>query len=383
MASILILHASVGLGHRRAAEALGSAFAHRQAETVWVEDTLAYGGPIFRQLYASSYSGLSEKAPAIWAHFYRRSDEIETQLTAALRTLVSRLGVTELDALIDERKPDAIVCTHFLPVDLLIQERRRGRKIPPLFCVVTDYTGHVFWAYPDVDHYFVATSMTKWMFVQRGVPPDRITVTGIPVDPALADPKDRAMVRQALNLGDGPVIVLFGSGLTVKRVRQVVTDLLYSEVHGHLVVIAGRTTQLVDGLRNLSRHGRLNLTVLGFIDNVDDYVAASDLVIAKAGGLIVSEVLARGRPLVVVDPIPGQEEWNADHVVSVSAGVQVRLGQMVPRVVENLLTNTAHREVLEEGARRAGRPRAALTIAEEVLDVVARSGTAGTDLHVP
>jgi processive 1,2-diacylglycerol beta-glucosyltransferase len=152
MAQILILHASVGLGHRRAAEALGHAFTLRQAR-VQVEDTLDYGGSLFRQFYAGSYLDLSEKAPVLWAYFYRCVDDGESQLTQALRTLVDRLGVTELAALIARFQPDAIVCTHFLPGDLLAQERRLGRPIPRLFCVVTDYTGHFFWAHPDVDRY--------------------------------------------------------------------------------------------------------------------------------------------------------------------------------------------------------------------------------------
>ncbi len=364
---ILILHASVGLGHRRAAEALGRAFTLRHA-IVQVEDTLDCGGPLFRQLYAGSYLELSEKAPVLWAYFYRRADDSESQLTQALRTLVDRLGVTELPALIARCRPDAIVCTHFLPADLLAQERRRGMPIPPLSCVVTDYTGHVFWAYPEVDRYYVATAMTKRLLAQRGVSPERISVTGIPVDLAIAEPKDRAAMRDSLKLGAGPVVTLFGSGLTVKRVHQIVTDLLYEDVRGSLVVVAGRNAELAHALQDLPKRDRLPVRVLGFVDNVDDLVTASDLVITKAGGLIVSEVLARGRPLVVIDPILGQEEWNADYVVSVSAGVQLRLGQMVPLVVENLLKHPAHRQILEEGAARAGRPRAALTIVDDILE---------------
>jgi processive 1,2-diacylglycerol beta-glucosyltransferase len=362
---ILLLHASVGLGHRKAAEALSRAFTMRGA-TVRVEDSLDYGGALLRQLYAASYLEISEKAPVLWAYMYRRSEEIEGQLTQALRNLVDRLGLSALDTLIAHYQPDAIVCTHFLPIDVLAQERRDGKSVPPLFCVVTDYTGHVFWAYPEVDRYYVATPTTRTLLAQRGVAPERIHVTGIPVDPAIAEPKSRPEIRERLQL-EGPVITLFGGGLTVKRVQQIVTDLLYTSVRGTLVVVAGRNAELVGALQNLPQRERLAVRVFGFVDYVDDLVTASDLVIAKAGGMIVSEVLARGRPLVVIDPIPGQEEWNADHVVSVSAGVQVRLGPMVPVVVENLLSHPKHRRLLEEGAVAAGRPRAALTIADDIL----------------
>ena len=367
MSRILILHAAVGLGHQRAAEALGRAFSLRRAARVCVEDTLEHGSAFFRHLYARSYLELSEKVPALWAYFYQRADENETQLSQALRLLVDQIGVTELDALLARYQPDAIVCTHFLPVDLLVERRHRGLATPPLFCVVTDFTGHVFWAYPGVDGYFVAAPLTSQMLTQRGVPADRITVTGIPVDPAIAEPKDRYQVRQAYEIGPGAVITLFGGGLAVARVRQIVTDLLDRDLPGTLIVVAGRNAGLVNALQGMPRTQRLKLRLFGFVDVVDDLVTASDLVLTKAGGMIVSEVLARGRPLVLVDPIPGQEEWNADYVVSVSAGVQVRLGAMVSVVVENLINHPAHRQLLEAGAAAAGHPEAAFAIADAVL----------------
>ena len=367
MSRILILHVAVGLGHQRAAEALGRAFNIRCAGRVCVEDTLQHGSSFFRHLYARSYLELSEKVPALWAYFYQRTDENETQLSQALRSLVDQIGVTELDALVAHFQPDAIVCTHFLPVDLLIEKRQRGLLTPPLYCVVTDYTGHVFWAYPGVDGYFVATPLAGRMLTQRGVPADRITVTGIPVDPAIAEPKDREQVRQAYEMGPGAVITLFGSGISVARVRQMVTDLLKRDLEGTLIVVAGRNAGLVKALQGMPRTKRLKLRLFGHVDVVDDLVTASDLVLTKAGGMIVSEVLARGRPLVLVDPIPGQEEWNADYVVSVSAGVQVRLGPMVAEVVENLIHNAPHRQLLEAGATAAGHPGAAFTIADAVL----------------
>jgi processive 1,2-diacylglycerol beta-glucosyltransferase len=275
--------------------------------------------------------------------------------------------VTRLEALVEQRRPDAIVCTHFLPLDLLVDLRRRGRPVPPLYCVVTDFTGHVFWAYPDADGYFVATPLTAAMLVERGVPADRITVTGIPVDPALAEPKDRTRLRQTYQLGDGAVITVLGSGLSVERVQAIANDLLQRPIAGTLVLVAGRNAALQQSLRGLPPGRTLHPHVLGFVEYLDDLVAASDLVITKAGGLIVSEVLARGRPLVIIDPIPGQEEWNADYVVSVGAGVQLRLGAMVSEAVTHLLADTAHRELLTAGAARAGRPRAALDIASAVL----------------
>jgi processive 1,2-diacylglycerol beta-glucosyltransferase len=370
-ARILILHASVGLGHQRAAEALAGAFRQRGVARVRVADTLDYARPLFRRLYAGSYRELSEKAPALWAAFYERADQTETRLARELRTLADRLGVTRLMELIERERPDAIICTHFLPLDLLDRQRRLGQPLPPVYCVVTDYTGHVFWVYPRTDGYFAASPRAAMMLAERGTPLQRLIVTGIPVDPAIARPKDRLQTRRALGIEPGPVITLIGSGLLAGRVRQIVDGLLACDLAGTLVVVAGRNAALAEALTRRRAEGRLALRLLGFVDYMDDLVTASDLVITKAGGLIVSEALARGRPLVLIDPIPGQEEWNADHVVSAGAGIQLRRGEMAPAAVAYLLAHPDERQALEAAAARAGRPRAALTIADVVLSRVA------------
>lgn len=382
MSCILILHASVGTGHKTAAQALAKAFQQRGVEQVTVEDTLDHGSTLFRELYSRSYLELSEKAPILWAYWYENSDEDETKLTRDLRLFVSRLGVNKLDEVVQRCQPEAIVCTHFLPVDLFARARRKGKLSIPVYCVVTDYTGHVFWVHPEIDGYFVGTDATRKMLAQRGVPESLITVTGIPVDPEIATPKDRGEMRARHRLQDGPVITLMGSGLKTETVRQIVTGLLEQNLTGTLVVVAGRSKELQTELSDIASTGHLQVRVLGFIDYLDDLVAASDLVITKAGGLIVSEVMARHTPMVVVDPIRGQEEWNADYVVSVGAGVQVRLPRMVPVVVQHLITNPARLAMLRAGATQAGRPGAAFAIADQVLAAARQPATARPDVSV-
>jgi processive 1,2-diacylglycerol beta-glucosyltransferase len=166
--------------------------------------------------------------------------------------------------------------------------------------------------------------------------------------------------------------MLIGSGLNPKTVRQMVTGLLEREISGTLFVVAGRNKNLQEHLSDLKSSATLELRMVGFIDYLDDLTAISALVVTKAGGLIISELMARQTPLLIVDPVPGQEEWNADYVVATGAGVQVRLTEMVPVVVQNLLNTPAYLEALRAGAGRAGQPRAALDVADAIL---ARVGT--------
>ncbi len=194
-------------------------------------------------------------------------------------------------------------------------------------------------------------------------------MTGIPVHPALTCDKPRAALRQQwLNQSDQPLIVLFGGGLDSGRVRTIIKGLLATDMTATLVVVAGRNQRLLSEIADL--HGRpgLDLQKLGMITAVDDLIVAADLIITKAGGLIVSEVLARGRPMVIIDPIPGQEECNTDYLVGIGAAVTIRLPQHVPFAVRQLLIDAERLETMSNAARAVSRPRAALDIAEHILN---------------
>lgn len=368
MARVLILHASVGSGHKRAADALAAAFARRTPGQVRVEDVLDHTNPIFREAYSHSYLRLTDKLPELWGYVYEQTDRDFFRFATELRTLVDSTWAWGLRKLVREYAPHVIVCTHFLPVEVLAKRKGRARLTQPLYCIVTDYSAHAFWAYRDVDRYFVATEETRRELIDRKVPTEAIKVTGIPVHVDVAQPKTREERRQALGYAaDKPLITLFGGGLDPGRVRVIVKGLLQRQVRATMVVVGGRNRGLLNEINDLNGTPLLELHKLGFIDYVDDLVVASDLVITKAGGLTVSEVLARGRPMIIIDPIPGQEESNADYLASVGAAIGIRLPQHVPFAIEQLLSDSERLTAMSNDAARAARPRAALEIAEAIL----------------
>ena len=283
--------------------------------------------------------------------------------------MYSRVGVYKVDELAHLR-PDAILCTHFLPIDAALNSLAPAGLKAPVYCVVTDFVGHPFWAHPSIAGTFVGNEMTADMLVSHGVPRSSLHVTGIPVDPAIAQPKDAAAIRRQRQLGDGPLITLIGSGIEDDKVRNMAQGILARNVAGTLCIVAGRNHTLQQSLAGLSGNGRLSLRVLGFIDYMDDLIAASDLVITKSGGLITSEVIARGAPLVVTEPIRGQEEFNADYVVTAGVGVQARLTDSVPYMVESLVADAPRLAHMRRNAAEVGRPRAALDIAANVLKAI-------------
>jgi processive 1,2-diacylglycerol beta-glucosyltransferase len=193
-------------------------------------------------------------------------------------------------------------------------------------------------------------------------------VTGIPIRLEIAQPKPMGEMRMRHQLPlEEPLVTLFGGGIDSKRVRLVVSLLLRSRTPGTLVVIPGRNEKLSQEIADLTDGPHMKLIKLDKIEFVDDLVAASDLVITKAGGLIVSEILARGTPMVIFEPLPGQEEWNADVVSGYGAGIQVRMPEMAALATLRLLNQPERLQAMRDHAQDVGRPRAALDIAEYIL----------------
>lgn len=373
---ILILYASIGGGHKSAAEALEQAFALRGIEQVSVRDIFEFGGELLRKAVVGGYETTSEKAPLLWKKFYESGDVSDPKRAAfknALRGHAQRpLFVLTLDKYVKEYAPDIIIGTHFMPLEILLPLKRKGEITAPMHEVITDFMVSSDWIQNGVDSYFVASEFTRDGMIARQMDPDLIHVTGIPIKPDFAVPKDRATARERVGLTTGHVITLLGGGIQSNRVRRVAQDLLSTGLHGTLVVAAGRNQELLDELQDVQDSANLRVLKLGFIDYMDDLVAASDVVITKAGGLTVSEILARGTPMIIIDPIPGQEEWNADFVAGSGAGIQLRLVETAPAAAVTLLGEPTRLENMRAHAQAVGKPSAAYEIADAVLKSVLR-----------
>lgn len=372
MTRILILYASLGSGHVSAAKALREAFSRFPGVEVQIEDALEHANPILRETLTTVYERLSERVPKLYRVIYEGSDVADLEESISDNLLFAKIErpfLRDLERLVRDSRSDAIICVQQIPSRLLQLLDRKGELPQSHYVVVTDVMAHSTWISPGVEGYFLPSDLTAEVLVQRGVDASLVHVTGIPIKLEIAEPKSKAEMRSRHNLPiEGPVITLFGGGLQVKRVRQMVTKLLESSVGGVLAIVAGRNETLLEKLADLTDSDQLKLRKLGSIDYVDDLVVASDLVITKAGGLITSEILARGTPMIIIDPFPGQEEWNADMVAMIGAGIQLRLPEMVSSAVAHLLSHPEQLAFMQQQSQAMGQPRAALKIAELVLD---------------
>jgi processive 1,2-diacylglycerol beta-glucosyltransferase len=374
-ARIAILHATAGAGHKSAAQALAAAIAERDPSTTVREvDTLVFASRLYRGTYAASYNAMATRAPALWGALYHSwASAPVNRGTAPVRLAVDRLNLRRLVRVLERESPDAVVCTHFLPVEALSPIRGRGRLRVPLYCVITDFTAHPFWVFPHVDRYFVASERVANELAGHGVAHERIEVTGIPVDPAFAISLGRDAARARVGLDPRePVVLVMGGGAGIGPLCELAERVAALALEPRVVVLAGTNARLLAELatRPAARAGRI--VPVAYTREVPVWMEACDVVVSKAGGLTCSEALVKRAPLVVFKPTPGQEVRNSEYLEAGGAAMHADTIAEVETTVGRWLADPAARERVREAAGRLAHPDAAARIAARVLAGVER-----------
>ena len=369
---VLVLSASAGAGHVRAAQALERALvATGRVQEVRHVDVLQYTSKLFRRVYAQTYLDLVNRAPEVLGWLYDYFDEPGRH--ERLRLALNKLNTTRFVRLLERERPDWAVSTHFLPAEIIAWLRSKGRLATRQAIVVTDFDIQAIWLTHHVDRYFVALDETRVHLERLGVPPDAITVSGIPIDPVFAEPKAARAMRAKHGLApELTTILVSAGGFGVGPVEALVRTLLELQHPAQLVVICGRSEDLKRRLDKLAgaRPPKLNpaLHVVGYTTEMDEYMAAADLLVGKPGGLTSSEALARGLALVIVRPIPGQEERNADHLLEAGAAIRCNNLPALAWKIDRLLDDPRRLATMRENARRLARPDAARDIAAALIE---------------
>jgi processive 1,2-diacylglycerol beta-glucosyltransferase len=359
---LLILSVSAGAGHVRAAQALEAAAkaADPPYEAVHV-DLLTLVPREFKKLYGEQYIKLVEKLPQLWSYLYAKSDRpTRDSLVGKLKRAAEKLNTRRLDAEIERLKPDAILCTHFLAAELLSRARAKGKKLPPVWVQVTDFDVHALWVHEHADRYCVASDEVAYRLADRGVPREKIAVTGIPVMPQFTTPLSRATC--AAEIGIDPkkfTVLMMAGGAGVGSLDDLATRLLSLPDELQLVALAGRNAEMLTRLEMLAKRHPGRLFPLGFTTTVERLMSAADLVVTKPGGLSVSECLAKARPMLLVSPIPGQEERNADYLLEAGAAVKAVDGATLVYKLSRLLADPGRLKKMSEAAHGIARPHAA------------------------
>jgi processive 1,2-diacylglycerol beta-glucosyltransferase len=370
---ILIATATAGGGHLAAAAALEESWhALRPDDQIKTVDLVDFFSPLHRKIHADGYVKLVEHAPEIWGMVFGKTDNprVARRLHDIKRVFPSK-SRSKFTAFINDFAPDAVVCTHYAGLDILggMGPRTHGRakktaRQPHVTSVVTDFEAHALWMEPSVNLYCVAAEETRARMIARGAKPHDVVATGIPIasrfsgDPVTKDIRKKLGIRD-----DQPVLLVLGGGFGLGPVAEILIELDKISATFQTLVVAGRNLEL---RRTLAVCDRKHPThVLGFASNMHELMAVADLIITKPGGLTTSEALAVGKPLLIINPIPGQEAANSDFLLERGAAAKVNRVEDLPYRLGQLL-GSPKLGLMARAAKVLGRPLAARSICEEV-----------------
>lgn len=369
---VLLLSASAGAGHLRAAEAIEKAF--KQAKNaasmeVLHVDVLNYTNKLFRHLYSKAYIDLVNRMPEVPGWFYDKLDK--PWKNERRRLALDKLNTRPFVKLLREYRPDLIVCTHFLPAEIVSWLKAKERLASRQVIIVTDFDVHAMWLVHHYERYFVAIDEARAYLEALNIPAEKITVSGIPIDPVFAAKKDKQEMRAKHGLApDRTTILLSAGGFGVGSIDALVNSLLPLQHRAQVVAICGRNEDLKKRLTKLSARmspdGMVLLKPFGYTKEMDELMSASDIVLGKPGGLTTSEALAKGLVFVIVNPIPGQEERNSDHLLE--GGVAIRCNNLptLSYKLDRLLGDPQRFQSMRTNALRMGHPNAAKEIVDQL-----------------
>ncbi|SFC26204.1 Monogalactosyldiacylglycerol synthase [Collimonas sp. OK412] len=367
---LLLLSVSAGAGHMRAAEALKAYAAAEFPGTEAIHlDAMDFVPAGFRAVYTDFYLHLVNRHPALWGYVYQKSDKaLSSSPTQKLRRAIERISTRPLRTAIRAAAPDAIICTHFLPAELLAREIGKQRVVCPVWVQVTDFDLHSMWLQPLMQGYFAATEEIAYRMRTRGLAADAVHVTGIPIMPGFGQAPERRRCAQQFGLDpERKIILMMSGGAGIGELDKTVQRLLALPDDFQLVALAGKNAALLGNLQQLAAAHPGRLFPFGFTNHVEQLMACADLAITKPGGLTTSECLAMGVPMIIHSPIPGQEERNADYLLEQGAALKaIDLTALAFRV-QQLLQQPEQLLRLRQRSLALGRPHAGRAVLQTVL----------------
>jgi len=302
---ILVVYATAGAGHKKAAEALYKGLLDRGYNDTVYLDVLDYTNSYYKNSYSQLYTYLITHLPWLWGlSFWVTDVQAVNPLIRILRRIHNTIHASRFHRYLIEQQFDVILSTHFFPNEVAGHLKQSGQISAKVICSVTDFDVHRIWITPGVDMYTVASEWTRRKMIAMGIDENRILVTGIPVLTKFAAPKDIPGLKKKLNLDPQAFTLLLATGsFGIGPIEAIIEQLKGFQI----IVVCGHNRSLYE---RLSGKEKKLVKICGLVDNMDELMAVADVMVTKPGGLSISEALISGLPLIFFNAIPGQESHN-------------------------------------------------------------------------
>lgn len=363
---ILILSVTAGYGHHATAKALQTVLTERGA-TVEVVDVLEQINRLLQEAFAKGYLLSTKYGKEVYKKLYAYLEQ-KGQKTSKYNfgNMAPALMALRFEDFINDYNPDVILCTHVTAAHV-VSEVKRNCKTAPAIGVVTDYTMHPFWEDATrVEHIILASELLTPRAVAIGIEESRILPLGIPVHPKFNHKIPKSLAREQLNLRqDCPVVLVMGGSMGYGGIAKLVESL--KDTNMQILAVSGKNKRQYGKLLKLDKSP--NLRVFGFVDNIEVLMDAADCIVTKPGGLTVTESMLKGLPMILANPIPGQEERNTEFLMNLGLALRASKTFPVTEALDFLFYNDKRRELMSENMKLYAKPNATRDLCDFVYSL--------------
>lgn len=368
--NILVVTASMGSGHNKAANAAAEAIKRKYpVNKINVIDFMSTETAYFNSLVKDIYLKMLDHTPSVYEFFYKFTSDSTKGST--IQSVFAHAMKKDMRELIKKYEADMVICTHPFPCAAASYLKQTGEINIPLITVMTDFCVHQFWLYKNIDIYFTANDLLKKEMVNQGLLEERIFVTGIPVGYNFRVDYNRDDLLTKFKLEkDKPVALIMGGGLGLGGVKNALCQLERLKKDIQILVITGANVALWSEMNEYAQHSKHKIFVWGYSHNIQEFMSVATFLISKPGALTISEALTRELPMILHDPIPGPEVDNAKFVSDNGAAIWVRHQDTLDAVVREVLSDATILPKLRNNAKVLKKPYASDNIADVIANIL-------------
>lgn len=374
MKKILIFYAKYGGGHLSAAKAIQKHLDDNFEVETELIDCIQYVSKILNRVTTGAYNQMAKNSPALWGKIYANS---QRGVFAHISSRANKMMAVKLKNLIKEKNPDIVVSTHPFSSQMVSYLKRKGKINCKLVTVLTDFAPHDQWliGHEFTDAFCVSNSRMYEYLTNYGIEKKKVHVTGIPLSDKFSKTFDKAKIFKEFDLDENkPVILFFGGGefgLGKDRTLQVLKALIHNLPTYQIIAVSGRNKKMNKGFNDIitETNAKTRVKVFDYTNKVPEIMSISSLVVTKPGGLTTSEALASGLPLLVINPIPGQEEENAEFLEKHNVGVWIRKKDDSNVIIQKLFEDKLKLEKMRENTKILAKKNSTKDICEIIMNL--------------
>ena len=390
---VLIMSASTGGGHNRAARAIKEELENKTINNEPIEceiiDSLKLVNNTMDKVISRGYEKSAIYTPKAYGSVYKLSESSLVSKNEFKDNFLTSLMAKKFRKLLKKSRPDLIIGTHPFPMIALSTLKKstsninslnlsdafykhyKDISVPPMISVLTDYTTHSTWIQNEIDYYIVGHEYVKELLVFDGVNPNKVKAFGIPVEKSFLSHRDKGTVLSELGLSPNKLtVLLMGGSFGAGNIKATLDELISINRDFQIIVITGRNESLREKLeKNLALHHHdKDIVVLGFTDKMNDLLASVDVLVSKPGGLTTTESLLKNLPMIVPYYIPGQEEENLDFLTNCGAALRTTKKYSLPVLLKVLIDDSSRLDMLKKNIKSIRKFNSAQNIANLVVN---------------